>query len=97
MVDTSKMYFYSSYGKSVTIHGGTIVEAWINAEYCSLPTNTETIKTEISIANVKVGSKDIQIVPNYNKEKTNTETNQNQENQENTATENTEKSESNEE
>ncbi|MDM8534284.1 hypothetical protein QUF55_06215 [Clostridiaceae bacterium HSG29] len=68
MVDTSTMYFYSAYGKSVTIHGGTIVEAWINAEYCSLPSNTETIKSEVGITNVKVGSKNIDIIPNYNED-----------------------------
>ncbi len=89
MVDTSKMYFYSSYGKSVTISGGTIVEAWINAEYCSLPTNTETIKSEVGIANVKVGSKDIQIISNNTEEDPVTET------KESTAHEDNEKNDDN--
>jgi|LGOV01.1.fsa_nt_gb flagellar biosynthesis GTPase FlhF len=74
MVDTSKMYFFSSYGKSVTINGGTIVEAWINAEYCSLPSNTETIKSEVGITNVTVGSKDIEIISNNTEEESKSET-----------------------
>ena len=44
MVDTSKVYFYSCNGQSVTVLGGIIVEAWINAECCSLPENVENKK-----------------------------------------------------
>lgn len=36
MVSESKVYYYSSYGKSVMVSGGTIINAWTNAEYCSL-------------------------------------------------------------
>lgn len=55
MVDDSKMYFFSTYGKSVTIHGGTIIEAWINAEDCSLPENVDKIGSEVGVANVNIG------------------------------------------
>lgn len=55
MVDQSKVYFYSCYGKSVSIHGGTIVEAWINAEYCSLPDDVEKIGSEVGVAEVTIG------------------------------------------
>ncbi len=43
MVDDSKVYFYACNGQSVTVTGGAIIEAWINAEYCSLPENTDVI------------------------------------------------------
>lgn len=55
MVDDSKMYFFSTYGKSVTIHGGTIIEAWINAEGCSLPESVDKIGSEVGVANVNIG------------------------------------------
>ncbi|MBN1776331.1 MAG: hypothetical protein JW817_07695 [Clostridiales bacterium] len=55
MVDESTCYFYSCYGQSVTITGGTIIEAWINAEYCSLPENTDFIGSNTGVANVTLG------------------------------------------
>lgn len=61
MVDDSKCYFYSCYGQSVTVTGGTIIEAWINAEYCSLPENTNAFGSNTGIANVKVGEVDYDI------------------------------------
>lgn len=63
MVDTSKVYYYSCYGQSVSIHGGSIVEAWINAEYCSLPANVESINSEVGVTTVTVGEADISIIP----------------------------------
>lgn len=62
MVDTSKVYFYSCYGKSVTVTGGTIVEAWINAESCSLPAETESVHSEVGVTSVRVGSAETAIV-----------------------------------
>ena len=55
MVDESKCYFYSCYGQSVTITGGAIIEAWINAENCSLPEDTGLVGSNIGIANVMLG------------------------------------------
>lgn len=63
MVDTSKVYYYSCYGQSVSIHGGSIVEAWINAEYCSLPANVESINSEVGVTTVRVGEADTSIIP----------------------------------
>jgi len=67
MVDTSTVYFYSCYGQSVTISGGTIIEAWINAEYCSLPESTEQINSEVGVAEVTVGNVSYNI-PEHNDE-----------------------------
>jgi len=64
MVDDSKVYFYSCYGQSATVTGGAIIEAWINAEYCSLPENTDVVSTEVGIATVKLGDEDYDI-PNW--------------------------------
>ena len=72
MVDESKMYFYSCFGKSVTVFGGTIIEAWINAEYCSLPANTDTIYSDVGVAEVIVGSTTID-VPRYTSEQSSNE------------------------
>lgn len=55
MIDASKMYFFSTYGQSVTVRGGTLIEAWINAEYCSLPDNVEKLGSETGVAEVKLG------------------------------------------
>lgn len=65
MVDTSKMYFYSCYGQSVTVHGGAIVEAWINAEYCSLPENVEKLRSEAGVAEVTLGDVTYYHIPPY--------------------------------
>lgn len=61
MVDDSKMYFYACNGQSVRVHGGVIIEAWINAEYCSLPEDTESINSEIGVAEVIVGDVSYQL------------------------------------
>ena len=58
MVDDSKVYFYACNGQSVTVTGGAIIQAWINAEYCSLPEDTDVVGSEVGIANVKVGEVD---------------------------------------
>ncbi len=55
MIESSKMYFYSCNGESVSVHGGTIIEAWINAEYCSLPDDVDKIGSETGVADVKIG------------------------------------------
>ncbi len=54
MVDASRMYFFSNYGQSVSISGGTIIEAWINAEYCSLPEDVSKIASEVGVADVRI-------------------------------------------
>ena len=55
MVNQTSMYYYSCYGQSVKVHGGTIVEAWINAEYCSLPKDVDKIGSEAGVAEVTIG------------------------------------------
>ena len=73
MVDDSKVYFYACNGQSVTVTGGAIIEAWINAEYCSLPENTDVISSETGIATVKLGEVDYEIIEWATPESGNTE------------------------
>ncbi len=90
MVNDSQMYFYSCNGESVSVHGGTIIEAWINAEYCSLPEDVDKIGSETGVADVKIG--DVQYTlpkrttmqenVEENNENNNENRNQNSENQE---------------
>jgi uncharacterized protein (DUF2147 family) len=55
MADKSECLVYACHGESVTITGGTIIEAWIDAEYCSIPEDTNTVGTNVGIVNVTKG------------------------------------------